>query len=338
MAENDNDSSAITNVSEKAMRRIQRQLWIGSLGLAIVAVTSWLCVASVRVEADRQSARESGLSKFEELIALAVAELGSVDIAQINLLCAQGLPGSEDLDISRCVAIRDAMAARVRTETERHYYRFQRNPSEFENSEGFFRMIMLGVVLAEDFGVKFNPGKRVTAEESRIGDGFFKDARDVFLHGLLGPKRQGTCSSLPVLQVAVGRRLGYPLKLVTTKGHLFVRWEDARERFNIEAIGSGVNRFSDDYYRHWPFEISEEEIQAESYLKSLTPAEELAVFLSIRGMCWQEAGRYAEAEESFREAARLSLGCRSYRIMQEQMEQKARSNGKPFVASARKGE
>ena len=30
---------------------------------------------------------------------------------------------------------------------------------------------------------------------------------------------RGTCSSLPVLQVAVGRRLGYPLKLVTTKGH-----------------------------------------------------------------------------------------------------------------------
>ena len=33
--------------------------------------------------------------------------------------------------------------------------------------------------------------------------------------------------------MAVGRRLGYPLKLVTTKGHLFVRWEGAGERFNI---------------------------------------------------------------------------------------------------------
>ena len=101
----------------------------------------------------------------------------------------------------------------------------------------------------------------------------------------------GTCSSLPVLQVAVGRRLGYPLKLVTTKGHLFVRWEDAHERFNIEAAGRGVNRFTDDYYRHWPFELAPAEEVAEGYLKSLTPPEELAVFLSIRGMCLREAGR-----------------------------------------------
>jgi hypothetical protein len=57
------------------------------------------------------------------------------------------------------------------------------------------------------------------------------------------------------------------------------------ERFNIEAAGRGVNCFPDDYYRHWRFEVSEREVAAEGYLKSLSPAEELAVFLSIRGMC-----------------------------------------------------
>jgi hypothetical protein len=63
-----------------------------------------------------------------------------------------------------------------------------------------------------------------------MNDGFFADPSKVFLHGLLGPERVGTCSSLPVLYVAVGRQLGYPLKLVTAKGHLFVRWEGAESR------------------------------------------------------------------------------------------------------------
>jgi hypothetical protein len=264
---------------------------------------------------DSQGSSASSVSSLPELLSMPQEKLSQADIGRMNLLCAQGLPGTEDLKVETSLAMLDQMGSRVRTETQRHFYRFQRNPGEFESSEGFFRMLMLAVVLAEDFQVHYAPDKIGSAAEARMGDGFFADAHDVFLHGLTGPKRQGTCSSLPVLQVAVGRRLGYPLKLVTTKGHLFVRWEDARERFNIEAAGHGVNRFSDDYYRHWPAEVSDAEVKAEGYLKSLTAAEELAVFLSIRGMCWREAGRYGEAMESFRTAARLSPGCQSYRLL-----------------------
>ena len=83
----------------------------------------------------------------------------------------------------------------------------------------------------------------------------------------------------------------------------------------MEATGEGVNRFEDAYYRAWPFPVTEEEVQSEGYLKSLTPAEELAVFLSIRGMCLREAGRRAEAAESFAAAARLAPTCRGYRRM-----------------------
>jgi hypothetical protein len=56
------------------------------------------------------------------------------------------LPGAERLDIANSLAIIDQMAGRVRSETERHAYRFQKNPAEFENSEGFFRMTMMMVV------------------------------------------------------------------------------------------------------------------------------------------------------------------------------------------------
>ena len=69
------------------------------------------------------------------------------------------------------------------------------------------------------------------------------------------------------------------------------------------------------YYRHWPFEVSRAEEVAEGYLKSLTPPEELAVFLSIRGMCLREGGKPLEAAEAFAAAARLAPGCRGYRAM-----------------------
>ena len=105
---------------------------------------------------------------------------------------------------------------------------------------------MLAVVLTEDYGVHYDPQRRAGPASTRMDDGFFSDARSVFIHGLLGPGRAGTCSSLPVLYVAVGRQFGYPLKLVTTKGHLFVRWDGAGERFNVEVTGHGLNRFDDE--------------------------------------------------------------------------------------------
>lgn len=297
--------------------------------MALVAVIVLLAAALLRTSGVIGSAKQAALPVRWSLVTLMGASseaLKALDIVRMNLVCAEGLPGSETLDVNRSMAKLDEMAARVRTETERHYYRFQRNPAEFENSEGYFRMILLAVVLAEDFRVQYNPKKIGNAADAWLGDGFFADSRDVFLHGLTGPKSRGTCSSLPVLQVAIGRRLGYPLKLVTTKGHLFVRWEDARERFNIEAAGNGVNRFSDDYYRHWPLEVSEEEIHAESYLKSLSPAEELAVFLSIRGMCLAEAGRFGEAADAFQAAAKSSPNCRSYATMRDEFTRRARGS------------
>ena len=146
-------------------------------------------------------------------------------------------------------------------------------------------------VLQQDFGVRYDPCHRASSASAYPKDNFFSHSSGLFLHGILGPRRMGTCSSMPVLYVAVGRRLGYPLKLVTTRGHLFARWEDDRERFNIEATNEGLNCFPDEYYHHWPFELSEQEIKSGRYLRSLTPREELALFLQTRGMCLKAAGR-----------------------------------------------
>jgi hypothetical protein len=259
-----------------------------------------------------------------ELLSLSPERLAGVPITRMNLLCAQGLSGSAVPDFEACLGSVKAWAMRVQSETERHRYRFRQNPAEYEHSEGFFRMLMLAVVLAEDFGIHYSTQRKSDPANARADDGFFAEARDVFLTGLLGPEHQGTCSSLPVLYVAVGRELGYPLKLVTTKGHMFARWEGGGERFNVEATGQGLNRFDDEYYRHWPFEVTRAEEAAEGYLKPLTAPEELAVFLSIRGMCLREAGNVPEAAKAFAAAIHLAPTCQGYQMMLTNLESKLR--------------
>jgi hypothetical protein len=58
-----------------------------------------------------------------------------------------------------------------------------------------------------------------------------------------------------------------------------------------------------------------EEIQENAYLKSLTPAGEAAVFLSLRGECLREAGRLEEARQCYAGAARFAPEVRLYTIL-----------------------
>jgi tetratricopeptide (TPR) repeat protein len=250
-----------------------------------------------------------------DLAAAKESEIARVDTVSMNLLCSEGLSNAERFSLARSLATLDQWASHIKLETERHLYRFKAAPGEYENSEAYFRMLMMAVVLYEDYGVRYNPQRITIPAATSPNDGFFSDSRDIFLHGLLGEKRMGTCSSMPVLYVALGRRLGYPLKLVTTKVHLFIRWEDAGERFNLECTGRGMNRYDDEHYKHWPFEVTEEEIREDGYLKSLTPPEELALFLSLRGNCLKEAGRIAEAIASYEQAVRFAPHARPYRFL-----------------------
>jgi len=232
--------------------------------------------------------------------------LAGLDIAELNLMCADGLPGANGINISGAKATLDDWTKHVRQETERSLPKFRNRPAEYENSEAYFRILVLVTVLQQDFKIHYNRGQ--------IDSPDFTDSRNLFIHGLLSKERQGTCVSIPVLYVAIGRRLGYPLKLVTTKAHLFARWEsaDGRERFNIEATNQGLNCFPDDYYRTWPVPVTEAEIENASYLKSLTPAEELALFLSTRGHCLESCGRFAEAQVPHAHAHLLAPGSAVY--------------------------
>jgi hypothetical protein len=177
---------------------------------------------------------------------------------------------------------------------------------------------MLVQVLCEDLGVKYDLASK---------DNFaYNDSRVAFIHGMIPAPGQGiadtpggTCASMPVLYVAVGRRLGYPLKLATTKGHVFARWDGADQpnlawcgRFNMEGT-HGFSSFSDDYYMTWPFKLTDGEVKANGWLVSLTPAEELAEFLSSRGHCGMDNGHAAFAARCFENAYRYDAARPAYR-------------------------
>jgi hypothetical protein len=237
-------------------------------------------------------------ASLDELLKMSPEQLADVDIAEMNLLCATGLPGAENLDIDQRLATLDRWAARVKHETDRHLYRFAQNPGNYENSEGYFRMLMLVTVLQQDFGVHYN--------KQRIRDVDFRRSQDLFIHGMIGDDNGGTCVSMPAIYTAVARRLGYPVKLVLTKSHTFCRWDAPNDRINIEGTNQGMNSFSDEYYLTWPEKVSEAEARHNRYLISLTPAEELASFLASRGHCLIDNGRTKEAFDAYAAANRLA--------------------------------
>jgi len=303
----------------KGRKPTVRRLLLLGVGLVLVASVAYAAFLS-RPKANEPVVAGNLLpakspTTLAELLTLTNQELEGTDIALMNLLCAEGLPGAEHLSVTDCLAVLDQWAQHARRETERNRHRFHADQAYFHHSEAFYKMLMLAVVVYEDCQVRYNPKWMTTPAEIRSPDHFFADSHDLLLHGLLGPQRMGTCSSMPVLYIALGRRLGYPLKLVTTRQHLFLRWDGPSEKFNLEATGKGMERYEDAHYRQWPFPISAEEIQAQDYLKSLSTREELSVFLSLRGACLTEAGRWAEATASFEAAYRYAPNWKGNQVL-----------------------
>ena len=288
-----------------------------ALALTFIAARSGRSPVSLNGSTNKDApaiAVAKGPRSLKDLLNLKQSELEGVDVGLMNLLCAGGLNGSEKLDVPAFVKRLDEMAEYVRSETARHLYKL-REP-EFRNSEGSFRMLYLFTVLQQDLRIHYNPARITQVGVFEPNQDFFADSRDVFIHGLIGTNRlMGTCASLPVLYVAVGRRLGYPLKLVATKNHLFIRWEGSRERFNIDATGVGMSVFDDDHYREWPFPVSAEEEKEFGYLKSMTPAEELRVFLSLRGQCLMATGQLDEAIAAHEAALRFAPDNREQQLV-----------------------
>lgn len=281
--------------------------------------------------------REQLCNRFEitprtvdDVLKLDVANVPQCDTARLNLLCSSGLPGAEALDepgaLTEYLNRLDVWSAWVlqQTEGQRQYFRSHR--SEFENSEPYWRMLTLTSVLQLHFGVRYE--ERLLTFENWD----WKDAQDTMLVGPLGPKRTGSCASLPVLVMAVAQRIDYPVYLVQVPAHNLSRWESHpreahgdsllndhanpgyRGRFNIECHGRGMLTPDDDHYRSWPLTWPPVVVEAEHrrekprFLRSLEPAEALAAYLIDRAHVLMEVGRYDECTIAALAAQRFAPG------------------------------
>ena len=248
-------------------------------------------------------------------------DLEKADIALLNLLCAVGLPGAENLDIPRLLGKLDEWAKLVRLETDRNYYKFFNSSGRFNNSQACFCVVCMISVLQDNYGVRYDPKwkGRLTPEKPMPLE-FGTNAKDQFIHAVIdGPG--GTCGSLPVLYAAVGRRLGYPLNIVKAEQHFFLRWDDPKgehwfhpERFNFEVTMPGVHCPPDGYYKTWPRELPPEDIEAGIYLKSLTPKEELAEFVAMRARCFAYNNWLVDGIKTMRKAAELAPHNRHFKL------------------------
>ena len=252
---------------------------------------------------------------LNELLALPADELHRVDIARMNLLCAVGLPGTEGLDIEHSLATLDQWAQRVAQETQRHLYRATdpRYAAHYRHSEAYLRAEFLMQVLGEDLGVRYNAS---LADDMNWS---FADSSRVFIHGMIPAPGQsinhtpgGTCSSMPVLAMAIGHRLGYPLHLVTTNKHLFLRWEgehhpdpSMRGRFNVESTSTtGFLSPSDEDFKAEPFHITDADAARNGYLQSMSHREAFAQFLAGRGHAGVDNYQFSFAARSYENAHR----------------------------------
>jgi hypothetical protein len=284
--------------------------WLIALTLAFMAggvvtysIARYQARSAVKSSSQRISTVHAGLT-LGRLLEMTSAELADVDIAEVNLLCAKDLPGSQDFGIQKALKIIDYWTDRVDLETKRNRHRFKEHPEQYENSEIYYSMGMIVTVLQQDLGVRYNPA--LTDSDNLPDAAFLSDPSNMFLTGLLNDKRVGTCASMPVLYVAIGRRLGYPVSLVNAHDHLFVRWqrpgEDAYR--DLEATSQGIVFKTDDDYKAWR-KIPEDEIKSGVSLRTLTPEHTLAIFLETRAGALRFHKRLPEAIAAYAEAARL---------------------------------
>jgi len=263
----------------------------------------------------------ASLPTLDEFTGISLNSEHDLDIGRMNLMSARELPGTKEADIEEMLGRLDDWAEQVRFEIRRHLYRFDPRSSEpqsefsYGNSPGRFFCWYMLQVLQEDCGVAYHPDRKFNPD--------FCQPQDLFIHGIVVPNgKGGTCASMPVVYVAIGRRLGFPVYLVEARGHLFFRWDDSRgtllrwqnpdlnlwippDRFNVEGAGEGIAYYPDSHYVQWPEMWTQIDFDHGRYLRSLTPKEELASFLIQRAECFSDLRKLDDALKAIYYARQL---------------------------------
>jgi hypothetical protein len=161
--------------------------------------------------------------------------------------------------------------------------------------------------------------------EGAVSQGLSLDPQDLFFPGLLNnPKTSSrpTSVSMPWLYLAVGRRLGYPLRLAEQDGRLLLCWEGQEEQFMIDWQRSWAEATESAPALHFRVEQPGREMSAGQpagpipppTVHLLTADDELAVLLDSRGACLESHGQNTDALVCYAQAHQLSPDCENYLV------------------------
>ncbi|MHC4599109.1 MAG: transglutaminase family protein [Planctomycetota bacterium] len=103
---------------------------------------------------------------------------------------------------------------------------------------------------------------------------------NLYLHKVL-QRKMGYCVSLAVVYLALGRRLGLPLKGVRIPSHFIVRYDDGETARNVETTDFGIAH--PDVYYIRKYRIAPESLRKGVYLRPITLRQVFADLFNNRG-------------------------------------------------------
>ena len=196
--------------------------------------------------------------KQEEIDVSAFPKLSEseIDISDISLSLAREF--YPKLDKSKYQQMLSEMVADIKNKTNGI-----KDPS--------FRIRVVNRYLFKEKGFKYD-----------FDDPNVENPNNRYLNGILETKK-GSCITFPLLYVALGQKLGYPIYPVLAPEHFFVRYSDpSLTQQNIEAT-SGASEIPDSLYKK-DFNISEVGIASGAYLRTLTYKEYVSELLAINAI------------------------------------------------------
>jgi hypothetical protein len=231
-----------------------------------------------------------------DLAAMPDSQLAKLDPLIMNLIVARGIPGLENLDIDKYAKTVDDWAKTINAANNAEEPSSKHDPT-YRVSREFWMAGGMAVMLA---GPRFG----ITYTRDNLTPG---KPEQQFIHGVIDGKR-GTCATMPVLYMAIGHRLKWPIKAVVSADHMWARWDDGiptskgGHRFNLEATNASSNgaagsfsSLTDEEYVAW-LQTPREAIDSGSDMTSLSPRQTLGVFLQGRAGYWTARGDLARAQ------------------------------------------
>lgn len=269
---------------------------------AVATVASSQPIAAAlppRHEITAEERRLSGKTKFgqfppytdaeRELEKLLRGKNEDIDLALANWLIASDLPQFRDMSREEYFRLLDAMTDQVRQAmtvmqmTGSH----GANPNDPDTRCYMFCSAIVGLQFA--YREEFRSENITRAQEKALHG----DANNTFLPGLLRTRR-GSCVSMPLVYLVIGRRLGLPVHLVTVGKHYFIRWEEPGYRMNIEpTIVQKVCMTPDESVYLDTEGLTRDQIRG-SDLQNLTNREVVGQLFFTRSCYWDTKGPKAE--------------------------------------------